>query len=265
MFLLYSDEAGQHDSKYFVLAGVAIFERQVHWLISALEQIQIKYLPAIQESVEFHASAIRSGYDKPWKNLDEKTRRNLLDEIYSIIAESDVILFASVVEREWLNANTNEYEFAFESLVNRFDRFLRSKYKDEGEAHRGLIIIAESQYRQRIETLSVQIRKVGTRWGAAYNLADIPLFTPSSSSRLLQVADFCANAIYGKFEGGYGKQYDKICSKFFQVDKVFHGLAHYSKTHDQCMCQGCITRRLEVSRTGVQPPPDIQPPQAKMI
>lgn len=119
------------------------------------------------------------------------------------MAEGQIVLFASAIEREWLKQGVNEYDFAFESLVNRFDRFLRWKYKEEGEAQRGLIIIAQSEYKRHIETLFTKIRQVGTRWGEAYNLAEIPLFTPASNSRLLQVADFCANAIYGRFEGGY--------------------------------------------------------------
>lgn len=152
----------------------------------------------------------------------------------------------------------DEYDFAFESLLNRFDRFLRCKYKDEGEAQRGLIIIAESQYQRRIETLAKKIRQVGTRWGEAYNLCDIPLFTLAANSRLLQVADFCANAIYGKFESGYSRQFDRIAPKFFEFDGIVHGLAHYSRSFDTCMCPGCLTRRVAGARLEI--PSDFQKP-----
>ncbi len=244
MYLLYADESGQHGGRYFVLAGVAVFERQTYWLADALNQIQLQLFPGINESVEYHAAVIRAGKEPPWNMLNDTQRHQLLDRVYTIIAEGQVVLFASIVEREWLRAGTDEYGFAFESLVNRFDRFLRWKYKEEGEAQRGLIIIAESQYQQRIETLAAKIRQAGTRWGEAYNLCDTPLFTQAKNSRLLQVADFCANAIYGKFESGYARQFDRIASKFFEADGIVHGLAHYSRAYEQCMCPGCITRRL---------------------
>ena len=253
MHLLYLDESGQHHGRHFVLAGVAVFERQTYWLASTLDRLQLRFLPSISEYVEYHASSIRAGHDPPWNDLDVIKRRQLLDEIYGIIADEQIVIFASIIEREWLKETTDEYDFAFESLVNRFDRFLRWKYKEEGEAQRGLIIIAESQYKKRIETLATKIRQVGTRWGEAYNLCEIPLFTSSANSRLLQVADFCANAIYGKFESGYARQFDRISPKFFEADGIIHGLAHYSKGYEQCMCPGCLTRRLAGARLDVEP------------
>jgi len=209
-----------------------------------LEQIQLRFLPGINEPIEYHASAIRAGKEYPWNTLQNVDRQQFLDSVYEIIAEGQLVLFASTIEREWLKEDTNEYGFAFESIVNRFDRFLRWKYKEEGEAQRGLIIIAQSQYQQRLETLAEKIHQGGTRWGEAYNLCEIPLFTPAANSRLLQVADFCANAIYGKFESGYARQFDRIAPKFFEAEGIVHGLAHYSKAFEHCMCPGCLTRRL---------------------
>jgi len=258
MYLLYIDESGQHEGNYFVLAGIAIFERRTFWLSSRLDQLQLKFLPDIKETVEFHATAIRARKEPPWCNLSTPDCRQLLDAVYDVIAEEQLFLFASVVERAWLKEEMNEYDWAFESMVNRFDRFLRWKYKDEGEPQRGLIIIAESQYQQRIETLASRIRQYGTRWGEAYNLADIPLFTMASNSRLLQATDFCANAVYGKFENGYGRQFDKLAPKFFQFDDIVHGLSHYSTGYDHCMCPGCLTRRVAGAKMEV--PSDLQRP-----
>jgi len=254
LYLLYIDESGQHGGRHFVLAGVAVFERQTYWLADALEQIQLHFLPSLKGPVEYHASPIRAGQDPPWNTLKAAERHQFLDAVYKTIADGQVVLFASIIEREWLKAGTDEYGFAFESLVNRFDRFLRWKYKEEGQAQRGLIIIAESQYQQRIETLAGNIRRVGTRWGETYNLCDIPLFTQAANSRLLQIADFCANAIYGKFESGYSKQFDRIAAKFFEADGIFHGLAHYSNAYDLCTCPGCLTRRLAGAKLEPQQP-----------
>jgi hypothetical protein len=242
MFLLYLDEAGTHHSEYFCLCGVAVFERRTHWISSALDQIQKKYLPGIVESIEFHATTIRSGHEAPWDNIDQKVRYQLIDEIYEVIRQDQIDLFATAVEKSWLNNDKEAYTWAFEGIVNRFDRFLRDKYKDEGEAQRGLIIIAESQFKERLEGISQKVKQYGTVWGEAYNLAEIPMFTRTSQSRLLQVADFCVNAIFGRYESGYTKQFDKIAHKFYENDGILRGLSHYTK-NAKCMCPSCISRR----------------------
>lgn len=87
-------------------------------------------------------------------------------------------------------------------------------------------MVAESQFRERIETLAIKVRREGTRWGELYNLAEVPLFTPAANSRILQVADFCANAVHGRYEGGFTRHFDKIIGKFAADDGVIHGLAH---------------------------------------
>jgi len=248
MFLLYLDESGTHDSKYFCLCGVAIFERKTYWISSALDQIQKKFLPEIVEPIEFHASAIRVGREAPWNNVDKKVRYQIIDEVYDIIRQDQVVLFASTVDKSWFNKAKDIYSWTFEGIVNRFDRFLRDKYKDEGEAHRGIIIIADSQYKDRLEAISQRVKQFGTVWGEAYNLAEIPMFTKSSNSRLLQVADFCVNAISGRYEHGYAKQFDKIAHQFYQSDGILRGLSHYTQDI-KCMCPSCLSRH----RAGEKP------------
>jgi len=213
-----------------------------------MDQIQKKYLPDIAEPVELHASSIRAGRVAPWDSVEQRTRYQIIDEVYDIIRQDQVTLFASAVDKSWLTKDKDIYSWAFEGIVNRFDRFMRDKYKDEGEAHRGIIIIAESQYRDRLEAISQKVRQSGTVWGEAYNLAEIPLFTKSSNSRLLQVADFCVNAISGRYEHGYAKQFDKIAHQFYESDGILRGLAHYTQDV-RCMCPSCLSRR----RSGERP------------
>ncbi len=48
MYLLYLDESGSvkdASQQYFVLAGVALFERQTHWLAEKLENIAARIDP----------------------------------------------------------------------------------------------------------------------------------------------------------------------------------------------------------------------------
>ena len=112
MFLLYMDEAGTHDSEYFTLCGVAVFERKTYWISSALDQIQKKFLPEIVEPVELHASSIRAGREAPWNNVDRKTRYQIIDEVYDVIRQDQVVLFASAVEKSWLDKDKDIYIFS---------------------------------------------------------------------------------------------------------------------------------------------------------
>ena len=57
MYLLYADESGSVDDasqKYFVLAGVAVFERQTHWIEQDLNAIVIRIAPQNAHEVELH-------------------------------------------------------------------------------------------------------------------------------------------------------------------------------------------------------------------
>jgi len=246
MYLLYLDESGQQQGKYFVLAGAAVFERQTYWIADELKKIETRYVPGVAQPVELHASAIRGGKEHPWDGLSKEDRYALLDAVYGVIAEANLVLFAVAIEREWVapKEKEEEYAFAFESITQRFDGFLKRKFREDSDRQRGIIIIAQSEFQTRIETLAQKIIKDGgTRWGELRNLAEIPLFTSAANSRMLQVADFCANAVYGRYEGGHARQFDKIVSKFDQAGGEYCGLAHFSRVYESCSCPACLSRR----------------------
>lgn len=246
MHLLYFDEAGLHDSKYFVLAGAAVFERQTYWLAKELDAIQAESLPDVEELVEFHASEIRAGKKHPWSKLEPMACKNILDRVYEKISESKVTLFAIAIERAWFAGREeagSEYSFALESLLKRFDSYLARIYKESEEPQRGLVIMATSHLQRRLELIAMELREQGTRWGDLYNLSEIPLFTSSKNSRLLQVADFCANAVFGRYEAGFTRHFDKLVPKFDLADGVMHGLGHMALDTAHCFCPACMSRR----------------------
>lgn len=198
MYLLYLDESGQHGGSYFVLAGLAVHETSTYRVAKRLDELQREFFPDRDDPVEFHAAVIRAAQQEPWDQLKEGYRHHrFLDRAYEEIAASQVTLFAVALEREWLTGDTSEYGFALESLLKTFDTFLVGLHKSTGEQQRGLVVVAESQYRDRLEELARKVRREGTQWGRLYNLAEVPLFTPARNTRLLQAADLCANAVWG--------------------------------------------------------------------
>lgn len=249
MYILYLDESGQHGGEYFVLAGLAVFERQTHWLATELDKLQYHYLPEINTPIEFHATDIRAGKKPPWDQLKQEERYSLINSVYNIVGslnDDNLALFSVVISRDWFSRrhsqNEDEYGFAFESIIKLFDNYLAFRYKSFNDTQRGLVVIAASQYQRRLETLGKQIKLSGTRWGITYNMADIPLFTLSENSRMLQLADFCANTIWGRYEKGLAKYFDKISHKFFHKNNTnnFCGIYHYSFSHSICTCPACI-------------------------
>ena len=243
MHILYLDESGfESRSKYFVLAGLAVFEREIYWFSQDLDAIQHKYLPEASEPAEFHASPLHSDHPPPPFNaLTKEQRRNLVAEVYGVIRTRYGIVFAEAIEKARFPSD-DPYEKAFEDLVSRFDLFLRRLNATSNEAEqRGIIAVAQSGYREHLEVLGERFRGGGTRWGPLHTLAEVPFFLPSKNTRLLQLADFCANAVYGRYESGLTRNFDIIAPKFDREGSRIHGLVHLSS--DQlCQCLGCLGR-----------------------
>ncbi len=245
MHIVYLDESGTHsEARYFVIAGLAVFERETYYLARSLDQIQARYLPDASGRVPFHASSLRAREGRvppPFDSLTQQERDRLITDIYHVIARSKARLFAVAMEKGFVDGDP--YERGFEEIVNRFDLMLGNDLRDSGEVQRGLIIVAESSYRENLEVLAERIATEGHRWGETHNLADIPYFAPAKSTRLLQLADFVANAVYGRYEGGHTQNFDLIVPRFHQDEGRIHGLVHRSRDFQNCYCPACILRR----------------------
>ena len=157
MYILYLDESGYHNqAEYFVLAGLAVFEREIHWFAQDLDILQQRYFPGTTESIEFHASPLRVQRDEhappPFNQLSRDERRQLIADIYQVIRSRQGILFRVAIEKA-SRPNQDHYAFAFESLVSRFDLFVRRYNRSSPSEHRRIIAVAESSYRENLEVL----------------------------------------------------------------------------------------------------------------
>ena len=105
MYLLYLDESGNENDpsdRYFVLAGLALFERQTYHLNRRLELVQEKHFPN-QPPIPFHASAIRAGRQF-WRSVSEAKRQEVLDDVIAAITATDdhggLRLYAAAIEKD---------------------------------------------------------------------------------------------------------------------------------------------------------------------
>ena len=229
-----------------MVAGLAVFERETYFPSQSLDQIQAKYLPAYNGQAYFHASALRAQEGRipePFDTLTDQERKNLINEIYEVIVSSRARIFAVAMEKSAISGDP--YERGFEEIVNRFDRMLAREARDRGEPQRGLVILAESSYRENLERLARTIWSKGHRWGELYNQADIPYFAPAQRSRLLQLADFVSNAVFGNYESGYARQFQAIAPRIDQQDGHLHGLVHMAWERQTCYCPACVARRSQ--------------------
>ena len=133
-------------------------------------------------------------------------------------------------------------ELAFEDLCSRFDRYL-GRLRGEGERQRGLVILDESAHETTLQRMAREFRTLGTRWGVIRNLADTPLFVDSRASRVVQLADHVAYAVFRRYNSHDAQYFDVMAPKFDSSEGVVHGLSHKQMVDPNCMCIACVSRR----------------------
>lgn len=223
---------------------MAAFERSSFHLTEAVEALQAHHFPNTQP-IEFHASWIRS-HKGFWQSVNEATRRQVLQDLAQVLASTEqrLVLFAAVVEKTSELWGEEAVERATEQICTRFNIFLTRRFQTYGDAQRGLLIFAESSYKKRFRLWVTNFRELGTQWGVINNLSDIPYFGLTRQTRLLQLADFVAYAVFRLYEHQDPTLISPILQRFVQKDGTLHGLVHVREgAPDNCReCPACASR-----------------------
>jgi hypothetical protein len=231
MHLLYLDESGSvadPNQTYFVLAGICVYERAAHWIEEDLNAIARRFEPSDPYSVELHGSPMRSGRDGWKERAPLQARIDAIKDALSVGVNKrryprDTRLFGAVVKKAAL-AGSDPVEHAFEQLCNRFDLFLRRLYAKHNDPQRGIILFDKSTTEQRIQTLAREFKSAGHSWGKTKNYAEVPVFLDSRASRLIQLADLIAYALY-RFHEANDNEYYRVINRCFDAEGlVEHGL-----------------------------------------
>lgn len=239
MYLLYVDESGDGglaagSSGHLVLAGAAMHEGQWKRLSAALDAIQQKHFPQAGSPVEFHASEIRNRR-KAFGWMLPARRNQIMDEVYGVISNHrrGLVLFAAVVDKQALmykyGGKVDPYDRGFESLCTMFNFFLRRIQRRTEAVLRGIVVFDESRptLMKHIRSLLAQFQAGGTRWAQMTNLIETAFFFDSRTSRLMQIADFAAYAVYRWYEANDDTYLQLIHHKFDRVGSKIHGLKCY--------------------------------------
>jgi hypothetical protein len=232
MFVLYLDDAGSvgnASDRFFVLAGIALFERQIHFLQKHLDDLALGAFTDHRE-IEFHASHMQTGKGR-WAGIkDRNTRRRLLASALSIFdhIQGQKALFGVVVEKSSVSPK-DPHEYAFEQICARFDQFLTrinrtNAKKDKRLVQRGLLVLDDSIKETRLQSLTREFKQNGHSWGKLRNFVDVPFFVDSQATRAIQYADMVAYALWRKFEKDDDEFYRVIETAFDAEGGVRHGL-----------------------------------------
>jgi hypothetical protein len=229
LYLLYVDDSGSVDDKkceHCVLAGFAVYETKTFWIERAINNIVAKYLPTYPD-IEVHGSPMRSG-KKEWRGIPAATRQAIIMDILNLIPpDHGIRLFASVIAKNKTPNPDGISDDLFTQVASRFDMFLGRVYKnsDMKNAQRGIAIFDDSRNELSFQRLSHIFTKTGNYWGNRLNnFAEVPLFLNSKMSRLIQLADLIAFAIFRNFEYN-DSQYFGVIKDCFDTDgRSIYGL-----------------------------------------
>jgi hypothetical protein len=229
MHLLYVDESGSvadPSQKFFVLAGVSVFERTTHWVEQRLNEVASRFDPQQPHSIELHGSPMRGGRDE-WRNFPLADRVAAMKDClqYGIVdyKTKGVNVFAAVIEKQALQGQ-DPVEHAFECLTSRFDLFLKRLFTKHRDAQRGMMIFDKSSTEQRIQTLAREFKYSGHANGTTKNYAEVPVFMDSRASRLIQLADLVSFSLFRSYERGDHELLNVIRDCFDKEGAVEHGL-----------------------------------------
>jgi len=248
MYFLYLDESGSPNGwqtqNHFVLGGVAIHEGQVAGLANKLDEIQTSYLGDLKVSIEFHAGDMKTG-NKRWHDISKEIREKMMAEVYEVIANAQfphLIAFASALHiSKAVDSEPENLRTTFQDVCLKFNHFLVKTHKS-GKPNKGLLIIDDA-HKKHYQNLISAFRREGVKGTPIYNIVDIPYFSASQETRMLQLADFCVYAVYRYYEKGDSTYLDTILPQFDRRDKLHvDGLRHVTKTL-ACACMACASRR----------------------
>jgi hypothetical protein len=167
MFILYIDDSGSiknPDEQHFVLAGLAVFERQIYHLINDLDNVVSSFALGDESQIELHGSPMYTGKTLPWRGeKDRETRNKMIQDALAVLtrASKSVKAFGVVVEKKAIT-NANPVEYAFEEICNRFDLYLSRIYQSRGgrdeDKQKGLIVMDESHHEKPLQALARDFR-----------------------------------------------------------------------------------------------------------
>jgi Protein of unknown function (DUF3800) len=197
-------------------------------------------------TLELHATAVRTGKGS-WRSVPRPVREGLLRDVARLLGSfappsgNRYALFA-IAREQGAVPYADPMERTFEELYLRFNGFLRRRAPG-GAQYFGLVVADEAKYEKVLQPMVAQWRELGTRIRPVRQVVEVPLFVDSRATRLLQLADFVAYAVYRLYEHDDSDLVDLMQGAFDITGGTMHGLVHLTPYHQLCKCRACSSRR----------------------
>jgi len=244
--LLYVDESGdvENPGEHFVLGGVALHESDLLHMRRRVERIVNRYLYEHVRGIELHAKPIRTG-SGAWGRIPKPVKAGLLRDVPRLLGSfvspsgHPYALFA-VAKAPGAIPGADPLERSFEELLLRFTQML---VRQHDELLLGLVVADKAKYEKTLQPIVSRWRESGTRFSKLTRLVEVPLFVDSGATRLTQLADFVAHAVFRYYQADDASLITPMLPAFDADGGVMHGLVHLTSRRGTCGCMGCVTRR----------------------
>jgi hypothetical protein len=217
-----TDESGvqgsNHPDPLYCLGGLLICENDWKRVNDDVDILKFRHFKSA--SVEIHTANLYK-HKGDFINLIIPHAEEVLDDIYTLISHSNVVLFTVLIDKpklEMIDSNQNPEFVAWKLLLERVNLCIKNQCVKNGKDEKGLIITDEKGKKEndRLRTYVKYCREYGTEFGKINRLIEEPLFTPSEWRNLTQLADaivYCAkNSHMG--EPFFMSQFHTIAGKF---------------------------------------------------
>lgn len=243
MQLLYLDASGNDDwpppigkspTKFYVLAGLAIKPENWETAFREVAELIKDYFPdPNKRPKELHYSNLiaRKG---PYGLLSESERKELADRVFRTTRKIKPTMFAVVVDKlrhyDKYKRPEPPKQLAFRFIAPHFSKFLQRR-KDVG-----IMIYDTEQARSDmfLRLFLERARKAGIvlqTWedplrtqNRLDNVVESLFFLESELSPIIQLTDFCAYAIFSKYERGKDERFKEIYDLFDRDNSNVWGL-----------------------------------------
>ena len=222
MYIIFLDESGQpggfdkennklvkNTSKYFVLAGFMINADDILKIEKHMRDIKIKYGLNPLHEIKWHTT-----YSK--LKLSFQQYKNMKTEIVREISKYKNSVIGIVMDKENCYKNKSEYiknhndlyATALHLLMERASMQIANKFRKRNDFIPAMLI-ADSRKNDNNNKLDKELqiaylraKNMGTHFIKFPNFCESIVFVDSDYYSGVQFADFCAGAIYKKFEDG---------------------------------------------------------------
>lgn len=187
----------------------------------------------------------------PYIHLTRNERRDVVFQIArAFAANRESRMFGGAINKDWFNAVPNRrlpmFEFAFDSIVNRFQAFLsnRAQYisrTNPSDARRFIGLLVQDNnptVAKRLTALMRRFQVEGTFFRTIDRIIETPFFVDSQLTSMVQVADIAAYAVRRYLDNSESELFDIFYARVDRARQTPVGLRHYC--HKPCPCKICL-------------------------